>query len=52
MLITQLDVAKETSLTNHTKRGYAAQWRDFKVYFSEWRHAKVLFATSMSWFLL
>ncbi|KIM97271.1 hypothetical protein OIDMADRAFT_44114 [Oidiodendron maius Zn] len=44
-------VAKETSLTDHSKRGYAAQWHDFQIYFSEWKHAKVLFATSMSWFL-
>ncbi|KAG9011526.1 hypothetical protein FRB94_008095 [Tulasnella sp. JGI-2019a] len=28
------------------------QWRDFVMYFSEWRHFKVLFATCMCWFLL
>jgi PHS family inorganic phosphate transporter-like MFS transporter len=45
-------VAKETSLTDGGKRGFGRQIQDFREYFSEWRHAKVLFATSMSWFLL
>jgi PHS family inorganic phosphate transporter-like MFS transporter len=34
------------------KRGFNEQWKDFREYFSEWRHAKVLFATAASWFLL
>jgi PHS family inorganic phosphate transporter-like MFS transporter len=34
------------------KRGFNEQWKDFHEYFSEWRHAKVLFATAASWFLL
>ncbi|RAO71611.1 uncharacterized protein BHQ10_007623 [Talaromyces amestolkiae] len=33
------------------KRGLKHQWRDFRAYFSEWKHAKVLIATSLSWFL-
>ncbi|KAL7787070.1 inorganic phosphate transporter [Trichoderma ceciliae] len=44
-------VAKETSLTDKSKRGYSTQWHDFKVYFSEWRHAKVLFSSAFGWFL-
>ncbi|RFU33045.1 hypothetical protein B7463_g3310, partial [Scytalidium lignicola] len=44
-------VAKETSLTDSSKRGYGTQWHDFRVYFSKWKHAKVLFAISMAWFL-
>lgn len=47
-----LDVAGETSLKNDGKRGLNEQFKDFREYFSEWRHAKVLFAVSMSWFLL
>jgi PHS family inorganic phosphate transporter-like MFS transporter len=46
-----LDVAKDTSLIDPTKRNYGTQVREFREYFSEWRHAKVLFATSASWFL-
>ncbi|KAH8697400.1 major facilitator superfamily domain-containing protein [Talaromyces proteolyticus] len=33
------------------KRGLKEQWKDFRIYFSEWKHAKVLFATAASWFL-
>ncbi|OQD81297.1 hypothetical protein PENANT_c028G09114 [Penicillium antarcticum] len=33
------------------KRGFSEQWRDFREYFREIRHAKVLFATAASWFL-
>ncbi|KDQ56968.1 hypothetical protein JAAARDRAFT_131420 [Jaapia argillacea MUCL 33604] len=29
-----------------------AQYREFLIYFSEWRHAKVLLGTCMCWFLL
>ncbi|KAJ5610741.1 hypothetical protein N7510_007460 [Penicillium lagena] len=32
-------------------RGWKEQWTDFREYFGEWRHAKVLFATAASWFL-
>lgn len=46
------DVAEETSLTRNGKRGLRQQFQDFKEYFSHWKHAKVLFAVSMSWFLL
>lgn len=45
-------VAKETSLTDSGKRGFGQQLQDFREYFSEWKHAKVLIATSMCWFLL
>ncbi|KAL4897664.1 major facilitator superfamily domain-containing protein [Aspergillus ambiguus] len=33
------------------KRGIRHQLHDFRVYFSEWRQAKVLFATCATWFL-
>ncbi|KAL5336933.1 major facilitator superfamily domain-containing protein [Aspergillus crustosus] len=33
------------------KRGLKKQWADFCDYFQEWKHAKVLFATSAAWFL-
>ncbi|KAJ5646484.1 hypothetical protein N7490_002856 [Penicillium lividum] len=33
------------------KRGLNQQWRDFREYFGQWRHAKALFATAASWFL-
>lgn len=46
------DVTAETSLTSSNKRGLRQQFRDFKTYFSCWRHIKVLFATSTCWFLL
>ncbi|KDQ49506.1 hypothetical protein JAAARDRAFT_42823 [Jaapia argillacea MUCL 33604] len=29
-----------------------AQYREFLTYFSEWKHAKILIGTAMSWFLL
>lgn len=45
-------VATETSLTSGGGRGLKDQFRDFRVYFSEWRHVKVLFATCACWFLL
>jgi hypothetical protein len=34
------------------KRSLAKQMQDFVEYFREWRHAKVLFTTSATWFLL
>ncbi|KAJ5804759.1 uncharacterized protein N7518_001062 [Penicillium psychrosexuale] len=33
------------------KRTFKKQWEEFREYFSHWQHAKVLFATSASWFL-
>ncbi|CAI7636163.1 hypothetical protein N7533_013679 [Penicillium manginii] len=33
------------------KRDLKQQWRDFREYFGEWKHARVLFATSAAWFL-
>ncbi|KAI2634566.1 major facilitator superfamily domain-containing protein [Xylaria nigripes] len=44
-------VATETSLTDSSKRGFRDQMRDFKEYFGQWRHAKVLFATAVGWML-
>lgn len=35
-----------------TKAAKARAWNDFREYFSEWRHAKILIGTTMSWFLL
>lgn len=46
------DVSKDRHAEQADKRGLKEQFRDFVVYFSEWKHAKVLFATSASWFLL
>jgi PHS family inorganic phosphate transporter-like MFS transporter len=34
------------------KRGFQEQWNDFREYFGQWKHAKVLFATAAAWFLL
>ncbi|KIV79366.1 hypothetical protein PV11_06929 [Exophiala sideris] len=44
-------VAAETSLKHDGKRGLHQQWRDFREYFSEWKHAKALFGVCASWFL-
>jgi hypothetical protein len=46
---TRLDVCNEST---GQKRGFTTQWKEFREYFSQWRHAKVLFATAASWFLL
>ncbi|KAL1878542.1 hypothetical protein VTK73DRAFT_7883 [Phialemonium thermophilum] len=45
------DVSHESESGNGDSRDYKTQWHDFRVYFSEWRHAKVLFATAFGWFL-
>lgn len=50
--LTTLDVSKQTEAEQADKRGVKEQFHDFAVYFSEWKHAKVLLATSASWFLL
>ncbi|KAJ5473054.1 hypothetical protein N7530_007055, partial [Penicillium desertorum] len=44
-------VLKETNTEKVDKRGLKEQFRDFAVYFREWKHAKALFTTSASWFL-
>ncbi|KIX03320.1 uncharacterized protein Z518_06872 [Rhinocladiella mackenziei CBS 650.93] len=44
-------VAEETSLKADGKRGLKQQFQDFREYFSQWKHAKVLFAVSAAWFL-
>ena len=51
--ISNLITADVTSVDGpRPTRGLRQQWTDFYVYFSEWKHAKVLFATAASWFLL
>lgn len=46
------DVAKDTGLVGKDKRGLKQQFADFSEYFSNWKHARTLFAVSASWFLL
>jgi hypothetical protein len=46
------DVAKDTSLTSSDKRGLREQFKDFRVYFGCWKHAKALIGTAGCWFLL
>ena len=45
-------VATETGLVGEDKRGLKQQFRDFREYFSTWKHARTLFAVCASWFLL
>ena len=45
-------VAKETGLIGKDKRGLKQQFRDFRVYFANWKHARTLFGVCASWFLL
>ena len=45
-------VATETGLIAKNKRGLGQQFEDFRVYFSDWKHARTLFAVCASWFLL
>lgn len=45
-------VARETGLVGKYKRGLGHQFRDFREYFSDRRHALTLFAVCASWFLL
>jgi PHS family inorganic phosphate transporter-like MFS transporter len=40
-------VATETGLTAGSGRGLKDQFRDFRVYFSEWKHAKVVSLVSL-----
>jgi PHS family inorganic phosphate transporter-like MFS transporter len=35
-----------------TASGKNQAWRDFRDYFSEWRHAKILIGTASTWFLV
>ncbi|KAF2164026.1 hypothetical protein M409DRAFT_57122 [Zasmidium cellare ATCC 36951] len=44
-------VSKDTGLVGKDKRGLKEQFADFRVYFSNWRHARTLFAVSFCWFL-
>jgi PHS family inorganic phosphate transporter-like MFS transporter len=43
-------VATETSLAKSSGRNLRKQFQDFREYFSEFKHAEVLFATCASWF--
>lgn len=45
-------VATETGLVGKDKRGLKQQFEDFRLYFSNWKHARTLFAVCASWFLL
>lgn len=45
-------VAHETGLVGKDKRGLKEQFRDFREYFSNWKHARTLLAVSACWFLL
>lgn len=45
-------VAKDTGLIGADKRGLKQQFQDYRFYFSNWKHARTLFAVSASWFLL
>lgn len=45
-------VATETGLVGKDKRGLGQQFHDFTRYFSDWKHARTLFAVCASWFLL
>lgn len=44
-------LAKETSLTAKDKCGLRDQFRDFREYFSQWKHTRTLIAVSITWFL-
>jgi PHS family inorganic phosphate transporter-like MFS transporter len=45
-------VQKRDESLGKDKRRLRDQIQDFKTYFSDWKHAKVLFAVSAVWFLL
>jgi len=45
-------VSTETGLVGKDKRGLAEQFKDFREYFANLKHARTLFAVSASWFLL
>ncbi|KAJ7618425.1 putative PHO84-inorganic phosphate permease [Roridomyces roridus] len=47
-----VDKEVEDTGVSATSTARAAAWRDARVYFSEWRHFKILIGTTMSWFLL
>lgn len=44
-------VSTDTGLVGKDKRGLKEQLADFRTYFSEWKHARTLFAICASWFL-
>ncbi|KAG6906723.1 hypothetical protein DXG01_012413 [Tephrocybe rancida] len=50
------EVASDTTTQDSEEPEFAVQkkahFKDFLVYFSEWRHAKLLIGTCMTWFLL
>jgi PHS family inorganic phosphate transporter-like MFS transporter len=44
-------VSTDTGLVGEGKRGLKEQFADFRLYFSQWKHARTLFAVCASWFL-
>ncbi|KAI7889189.1 major facilitator superfamily domain-containing protein [Mucor mucedo] len=53
------DKLKESTIQAHNKRVIdpinmekRSHWAEFRAYFRQWRHLKVLLGTSLSWFLL
>jgi len=42
----------EEDVAANAKAGRSQAWADFREYFSEWRHLKILIGTTVSWFLL
>jgi MFS transporter, PHS family, inorganic phosphate transporter len=45
----EADPTRDAAALKAAKR---AHWREFFVYFSQWRHLRVLLGTALSWFLL
>lgn len=45
-------VAAERERTVHGEEKKRDHWAEFRAYFSQWKHLKVLLGTSLSWFLL
>jgi hypothetical protein len=46
------DVEEKTGAVSGISQGLRKQWHEFREYFSDINHAKVLFATRTTWFLL
>ncbi|KAI8870421.1 phosphate transporter [Ramicandelaber brevisporus] len=49
---TKFDVNTESNDHNAVLREKKAGWADFKAYFGQWKHGKILLGTAMCWFLL
>ena len=57
LVMTLLDVAKETGIGNKDRRGSKQQWADFLEYFNfktrmNRRHVMTLCSTALTWFFL